>query len=36
MKNKKEIAIVALTTGLALTSIVPYERLCGGNGSNAS
>ncbi|MGM2816126.1 M4 family metallopeptidase [Bacillus cereus group sp. Bce001] len=24
MKNKKEIAIVALTTGLALTSIVPY------------
>lgn len=25
MKNKKEIAIVALTTGLALTSIVPYE-----------
>ncbi|HFK1425143.1 MULTISPECIES: M4 family metallopeptidase [Bacillus cereus group] len=26
MKNKKEIAIVALTTGLALTSIVPYEK----------
>ncbi len=24
MKNKKEIAIVALTTGLTLTSIVPY------------
>ncbi|WP_434683256.1 M4 family metallopeptidase [Bacillus sp. PM5] len=24
MKNKKEIAIVALTTGLALTSITPY------------
>ncbi|WP_245212662.1 M4 family metallopeptidase [Bacillus anthracis] len=24
MKNKKEIAIVALTTGLVLTSIVPY------------
>ncbi|MFC8055024.1 M4 family metallopeptidase [Bacillus cereus] len=24
MKNKKEIAIVALTTGLALTSVIPY------------
>ncbi len=37
MKNKKEIAIVALTTGLVLTSVTPYgiayaER----NGSNAS
>ncbi|PEJ92370.1 peptidase M4 family protein, partial [Bacillus toyonensis] len=24
MKNKKEIAIVALTTGLALTAVAPY------------
>ena len=24
MKNKKEIAIVALTTGLALASVTPY------------
>lgn len=24
MKNKKEIAIVALTTGLVLTSVEPY------------
>ncbi len=37
MKNKKEIAIVALTTGLVLTSVTPYGvGYAEGNGANAS